>query len=248
VSGSIETRIRQASDAVAGLNKGGTFENWTEIGEGLALREEAMQKAGVTTPYGPAYKRELAAIQAREKAWVEDPRLAHPTNSNAIWMVQNLAIIQAWRASLPPDQALAYNHPGSVRREFSRAQRGLGLGGGGGRRGGGTGQWAAPQGNKYNKAAFEALMNDYLVAQQRILDLEALLAAKDSPDGYAEFPFLGLDTPFTERQVNDAYRQAAKAYHADAGGSDEQMQRLNKERDAALKKATRSSGKGVSSV
>ena len=64
---------------------------------------------------------------------------------------------------------------------------------------------------------------------------------------YAAFPLLGLDPPFTAQMVRRRHRQAAKAYHPDQGGSDEQMQRLNAERDRALREAAEPGGTSISS-
>ncbi len=46
---------------------------------------------------------------------------------------------------------------------------------------------------------------------------------------------LGVSPSATVAEIKSAYRQKAKAAHADAGGSDEAMSRLNVARDQAIK-------------
>jgi len=63
-------------------------------------------------------------------------------------------------------------------------------------------------------------------------------ARGDGLGDYARYPLLGLNLPFTAKQVTAIYRKLAKVYHADAGGADRQMQLLNAKRDRALIEAT----------
>jgi hypothetical protein len=58
----------------------------------------------------------------------------------------------------------------------------------------------------------------------------ATIGGTDDP-----FGVLGLTPHATEREINDARRRLAKRAHPDAGGSVEQMQRLNDAADAALR-------------
>jgi hypothetical protein len=251
MSGTIKARERRAAKAVAGLSQGNRFDDWVAIGEGLlAGREWAMQKAGVATPYGQHYNAELTDWRARN-AWSQDPRLKHPTGVNAIWVVENLVAIEAWRRSLSDDERDGYNHPSTIRREFAKAQKG-----------GGSGRAPSPSGNRSRIADLEAQLKqaqdmvaalrqafDQVAAENAALqqELTALKAAGAGLNGYSRFPLLGFDPPFTVKQITSRYRQLAKVYHVDAGGADQQMTLLNAERDKALKEATEPGGKGVSS-
>jgi septal ring factor EnvC (AmiA/AmiB activator) len=261
MSGSIKSRIRKAAQAVSGLSKGNTFDDWLAIGEGLlALREEALQAAGVATPHGPNYKRERARVYARE-TWTRDPRLKHPTDSNAIWMAINIVAIQAWRATLTPDERDSYNHPFSVQRAFKTAQQGATGVGSSRRRASGSSaavqhlqqQIAALQQEIANlKTMLGSLPDDYMAAQaqllealQRIDDLSGQISGSPTL-GYAKYPYLDLEPPFSKRQVAAAYRVLAKLFHPDRAQSlgvsakllERLMGQLNQERDAALKEAT----------
>jgi hypothetical protein len=257
VSGSIRAREQRAEKAVAGLSRGNRFEDWIDIGEGLlAGRERAMQRAGATKPYGQKYKAELADWRDRNP-WTQDRRLKHPAGVNAIWVVENIAAIEAWRATLPDDERDAYNHPSTIRKEFTRAQQPAGARPRRTRSAPGT-----PSGNRKRiadleaqlkaardladalRVAFDQVQQENLVLRQEI---EALKARASELNGYAKYPLLGLDPPFSIRTVNRHYRQASKGYHPDGGGFVDQMQRLNDERGAALKEASDPASTSVSS-
>jgi hypothetical protein len=245
LSTSIHARERAAAAAVAALSKGNTYDHWKAIAHGLqAGREAAMAAAGVNSPFGPRYKAELASWQQRNP-WAQDPKLRPPIPSYCNWLVENLAVVEAWRASLPDDERLRFNHPGTIRREFLKAQQGA--------PGGGRGPGAAPpQGNNPNrptKAMLDALRQafDALQAEYDKLTAEhaALKTQGGGLNGYARFPILGFgDAPFTDMQVTAVHRRLSTIFHPDnkATGSHEQMQRLNKERDTALKEAQPDAG------
>jgi hypothetical protein len=250
MGGSIHDLERAAAKAVAGLSSGNTYAHWRAIALGVAAgRESAMQAAGVNSPYGSRYRQALKDWQTRNP-WSQDKRLAHPVTSYCAWMVENLAAVEAWRATLTPQDAEAFNHPATIRRQFLKAQ---GAGGFRARAG------ASPQGNpnRPTKAMLEALRQALdqalqIIADrdQQIADLQAKLAAACGLNGYAKFPLLGFEDGevFTEKQVSARHRGLSTVFHPDkkTTGSDAQMTRLNLERDKALKEATRPGGTVVS--
>jgi hypothetical protein len=228
------------------------FSDWVTVGEGLlAGREWAMQRAGVATPYGARYNRTINEWLDNHP-WARDPQLKHPTSANAVWLVDNLAAIEAWRAADPENKR--YNHPSTIRKEITKAQHPTGGGGRPHARG-------APGGNRSRiadlqvqlkaaqdmadglRVAFDQAMADNAALHQEIAELNA---KSSGLVGYAKYPLLGLDPPFTADTVRRRHRQAAKGYHPDQGGSDQQMQLLNGERDKALKEAAQPGGAGVS--
>jgi hypothetical protein len=247
MSGTIQDREKAAARAVKHLSAGNTFADWAAIGAGLAAgREVALTKSGAKSPFGPHYTRELHAWKGLARnAWTQDPRLAHPTSSNATWVHDNLPAIETWRATLSDQERDAFNHPGTIRRQFSKAQ-------GGGRKRGRAGP--KPPGNlsRPTKAAYAALRAafDRLAADQAKLQAEhaALQKQQGGLAGYAKYPLLGLEPPHTERQVTAVYRKLSSVFHPDRRdtGSVEQMVRLNRERDKALREASRPGGTGVS--
>jgi hypothetical protein len=93
------------------------------------------------------------------------------------------------------------------------------------------------------RQAFDALQAEY---DKLALAYAQLQAQGNGLNGYAKFPIMGLDANPAEKIVTSTYRKLAKIFHADVGGSDEQMLRLNKERDAALREAVQPGGTGVS--
>lgn len=246
MSGSIRDRERLAAEAYERLRRGNTYEDWVAVGFGLlAGREWAIQQAGAAK--GTRYNHAIQQWQARNQ-WALAPELKHPATSQAIWLIENLADVEAWRATLSDADRLAYNHPGTIQRHFRRAQAGQPSGPGRGHRGQGAGPTSQQQGNpsRPSKAAFDALkaaldqaLAENAAKDQEITDLKARLAAGGGPAGYPQYPLLWLDGQFTRKQLQAARNRMAKACHPDAGGSTEQQQALNAEYQRALKAATK---------
>jgi hypothetical protein len=128
MSQSVHDIEREAAEAVKGLNQGNRYEDWLAIARGEVVgRDWAAQAAGTTRPFGAKYKAALADWQKRNP-WSLDPRLKPPIPSYCYWLIENLADVEAWRATLSDDERLRYNHPGTIQRAFNQAQR---AGGGG---------------------------------------------------------------------------------------------------------------------
>ena len=222
MSGSIRDRELRAAAAVASLNKSNTFDDWMAIGEGLrAGQEAAMAAAGVTKPYGASYNREHNAWLARNK-WAQDKRLAHPTNSNAIWMADNKTAVEAWRATLTPEERDAFNHPGTVRREFRKAQGGSASGGG--RRGAAASSATPGASGRPSQAMVDALraaLDQALTAltakDQEIADLKARLAGGGSAPGH--LPSLGLKPSYNRARLDARFRLLIRLAHPDNHGT-----------------------------
>lgn len=74
-----------------------------------------------------------------------------------------------------------------------------------------------------NRQAFESMNHQYMKQKQRP----------------AFEIFLGLTRPYTKEDVNRAYREKAKKYHPDMGGSSADMMALNGARQMAMNAAQR---------
>jgi hypothetical protein len=156
--------------------------------------------------------------------------------------------VDAHRDGLADVEKTGFNHPSTIYKAFHRRTQASASGGRGRRAAGGAGgganqaQIAALQAEiAARDAVIQATRDAYDQLEQdtaaRIAQLERQLAGPAGLNGYAAFPLLGLDQPFTKNEVDQAYRQAAKAYHPDTGGSGRQMQLLHAERDAARQMA-----------
>jgi hypothetical protein len=104
------------------LKKGSTFEDWKQVGAAHVLahvlgRTAAMREAHVNKPEGRNYNAAFGRWQ--ERCGFED--LDKAARSRLFEMMDHLAKIEAWRATLTVTQRLDLNHPTSVVRRWKVA-------------------------------------------------------------------------------------------------------------------------------
>ncbi len=103
VAEQISTRrtIRAGRDAWQAIDKAGSFEAWRSIGAALAIgKAHALRVTGANRASGQRYCQEFGK-------WVEEhgfDQMPRSTRSHAIEMFENIAAIEAWRATLPDKQ------------------------------------------------------------------------------------------------------------------------------------------------
>lgn len=94
-----------------------SFEDWLAIGRALiAGRQECMAKAGVNSPYGPAYQKLI-------RGWLDDNGLADIDSHErlgAIHCVEHQTEIEAWRNGLSDVQRRRANHPNTIMAHWRR--------------------------------------------------------------------------------------------------------------------------------
>ena len=97
------------------LKKGSTFEDWKQVGAAHVLgRTTAMREAHVNKPEGRNYN--AAFDRWQKQCGFED--LDKAARSRLFEMMDNLAKIEAWRATLTVMQRLDLNHPSAVVRRW----------------------------------------------------------------------------------------------------------------------------------
>jgi hypothetical protein len=110
--------IRCGQEAWARLKKGSTFEDWKQVGFAHVVgRTLAMRQAHVNKPEGKRYN---AAFGQWQKLFGFDD-LDKGDRSRLFEMMEHLAEIEAWRATLTVSQRLDLNHPTSVVRKWKTA-------------------------------------------------------------------------------------------------------------------------------
>jgi hypothetical protein len=117
LSGTTDT-LRRGQEAWHRLKKGSTFGDWKQVGAAHVLgRTAAMREAHVNKPEGRNYS---AAFGRWQKQYgFED--LDKAARSRLFEMMDHLAAIEAWRATLTVTQRLDLNHPNSVVRRWKAA-------------------------------------------------------------------------------------------------------------------------------
>ncbi|WP_354220368.1 hypothetical protein [Bradyrhizobium sp. F1.4.3] len=94
-----------------------TFDDWLAIGRALiAGRQECIAKAGVNTPYGPAYQKLM-------RVWLDENGLADVDSQErrgAIHCVEHQAEIDSWRDGLTDVQRRRANHPNTIVKHWRR--------------------------------------------------------------------------------------------------------------------------------
>jgi hypothetical protein len=97
------------------LKKGSTFEDWKQVGAAHVLgRTAAMREAHVNKPEGRNYNAAFGRWQ--KQCGFED--LDKAARSRLFEMMDHLAKIEAWRATLTVTQRLDLNHPSAVVRRW----------------------------------------------------------------------------------------------------------------------------------
>jgi hypothetical protein len=259
MSGRISTstaipRGRRGAAALRRLERGDDFVSWRAIALDFSEgRQWAITESGTADHRNAAYKAAIGQWKARN-VWADDSKLAHPVSSYLYWWADHVADVDAYRDGLTDAEKTGFNHPSTIYKAFHRravqaAGRSRRAGGGGGSSSADAARIADLEQQLAEKdaelaaalAVVQATRDAYDQLEQdaaaKIADLERQIAGGAGLNGYPAFPLLGLDQPFTSREVTAAHRQAAKAYHPDVGGSDRQMQLLNAERQAAQRVA-----------
>jgi hypothetical protein len=110
--------LRRGQEAWHRLKKGSTFEDWKQVGAAHVLgRTAAMREAHVNKPEGRNYN--AAFDRWQKQCGFED--LDKAARSRLFEMMDNLAKIEAWRATLTVMQRLDLNHPTAVVRRWKAA-------------------------------------------------------------------------------------------------------------------------------
>jgi hypothetical protein len=113
-----QTTLRRGQEAWHRLKKGSTFEDWTQVGAAHVLgRTAAMREAHVNKPEGRNYNAAFGRWQ--KQCGFED--LDKAARSRLFEMMDHVAEIEAWRATLTVTQRLDLNHPTSVVRRWKAA-------------------------------------------------------------------------------------------------------------------------------
>ena len=113
-----QTTLRRGQEAWHRLKKGSTFEDWKQVGAAHVLgRTAAMREAHVNKPECSNYNAAFGRWQ--KQCGFED--LEKAARSRLFEMMDHLAEIEAWRATLTVTQRLDLNHPTAVVRRWKAA-------------------------------------------------------------------------------------------------------------------------------
>jgi hypothetical protein len=113
-----QTVIVLAKAAWHRLKKGSTFEDWKQVGAAHVIgRTAAMSEAHVNKPEGRNYN--VAFGRWQQQCGFED--LDKAARSRLFEMMDHLAKIEAWRATLTVTQRLDLNHPTAIVRRWKAA-------------------------------------------------------------------------------------------------------------------------------
>jgi hypothetical protein len=95
------------------------YDNWIKVGKAIVqLRRAAAAEAGVDSnslkhpAYRAAYKRLIRTPAAGELREIDTASTTH-----AAWLANNLANVEAWRATLADKERISLNHPTSIWRK-----------------------------------------------------------------------------------------------------------------------------------
>jgi hypothetical protein len=113
-----QATIRCGQEAWHRLKKGSTFEDWKQVGAAHVLgRTEAMREAHVNKPEGRNYNAAFGRWQ-KQCGFADLDKAAR---SRLFEMMDHLAEIEDWRATLTVTQQLDLNHPTAVVRRWKAA-------------------------------------------------------------------------------------------------------------------------------
>jgi hypothetical protein len=116
-----EAIIAQAREAAARLLAGYDWDDWVRVGHAAKLLQtRAMAAAGTTKPQGKRYVNAYGDLLA--DSGLEEVLGDGSVRSRLIYLIDNLAEVEAWRGLLAANQRLEFNHPNTVWRHF-RASR-----------------------------------------------------------------------------------------------------------------------------
>jgi hypothetical protein len=101
------------------------YNHWLKVGKAIVeLRRAASEQAGVSPnslkhpAYRAAYKRLISSEKAGELG-----ELDSSTSTHAAWLANNLANVEAWRATLDSKTRISLNHPTAVWRKHPDGRR-----------------------------------------------------------------------------------------------------------------------------
>jgi hypothetical protein len=114
-----QNEIMEGALALRRIHAHEDYHHWHAVGRALLrLQHEAMHLSGSNSPQGRAYTAMRAALGSR----VPDLETINKTaRAHAVWLAQNFAAVEAWRATLPDDARLQMNHPSVIRRRYDAA-------------------------------------------------------------------------------------------------------------------------------
>ena len=109
---------RQTRAAWGRLKREKSWQDWVAVGEGLVMwREEAMREAGVNRPEGKGYNMAFGNKLVENK--LDD--MDKGDRGRLFNCMDNLHLIDEWRARLTLSERLKYNHPATVWRRWSKS-------------------------------------------------------------------------------------------------------------------------------
>jgi hypothetical protein len=115
---SIHETIHRGQEAWIRLRSDNTWADWVAVGKAHVIgHTEAMREAGVNKPNGHRFDK---AFSAWRKRFGFDS-LDKGDRSRLFKLMDNLAAIEAWRATLTTTERLKLNHPNSVLRKWQAA-------------------------------------------------------------------------------------------------------------------------------
>jgi hypothetical protein len=113
-----ERACRQGAQAWKRLKGDSSWNDWLKVGLALQIgREWAMHQAGVSAPQGKGYNLAFGEWLVTHKFNDMDKS----ERARLFEVMDNLGPIEAWRATLPLNQRLKFNHPNTVLRRWKAA-------------------------------------------------------------------------------------------------------------------------------
>ena len=109
--------IRAAQEAWHRLSSGHTFQDWLLVGKACQLlRVEAMRTAHTNKPEGRRYNEEFSdLLEANGFAGID-----RAVRSKLFFILDNIAEIEKWLATVPANKRLTLNHPQTIWRAYQR--------------------------------------------------------------------------------------------------------------------------------
>jgi hypothetical protein len=110
--------VRQGVAAWVRLKKDKNWHDWLAVGDALLIgRGLAMYQAGTNRPSGKGYSQEFGRWLSKNK--LDD--MDKSDRAKLFKVMDNLAAIEQWRATLTLTERLKLNHPVTVLRNYERA-------------------------------------------------------------------------------------------------------------------------------
>jgi hypothetical protein len=121
LSAEAQNEIMAGALAIRRIRQHEDYHHWHAVGRAfLRLQDEAMRLSGSNSPLGRGYTAMRAALGSR----VPDLETINRTaRAHAVWLAQNFAAVEAWRATLTPQVREHLNHPSVVRRRYDADHR-----------------------------------------------------------------------------------------------------------------------------